>query len=144
MAMSIATADTMSESQDFSGVKRVRSANVGQLTKLYNELEKNMTSYDNIENVKQLYGKLCDRFEQFKSIHLQCLDLCTEPDAANDLEQSYERMKDTKRTSSSSRIGITSGCLDEIGLYLKMTTVAQMSVVSVRKRHLHWFRQSLN
>ena len=89
--MSIATADTMSESQDFSGVKRVRSANVGQLTKLYNELEKNMTSYDNIENVKQLYGKLCDRFEQFKSIHSQCLDLCTEPDAANDLEQSYER-----------------------------------------------------
>ena len=91
MATSIATADTMSESQDFSGVKRVRSANVGQLTKLYNELEKNLTSYDNIENVKQLYGKLCDRFEQFKSINLQCLDLCTEPDAVNDLEQSYER-----------------------------------------------------
>ena len=65
MATGIATADTMSESQDFSGVKRVRSANVGQLTKLYNELEKNMTSYDNIQNVKQLYGKLCDRFEQF-------------------------------------------------------------------------------
>ena len=91
MAMSIAITDTMSESQDFSGVKRVRSANVGQLTKLYNELEMNRTSYDNIENVKQLYGKLCDRFEQFKSIHLKCLDLCMEPNAANDLEQSYER-----------------------------------------------------
>ena len=53
-------------------------------------------------------------------------------------------MKDTKRTSSSSRIGITSECLDEIGLYLKMTTDAQMSVVSVRRRYLHWFRQNLN
>lgn len=55
MATSIATADTMSESQDFSGVKRVRSADVGQLTKLYNELDKNITSYDNIETG-------CDRF----------------------------------------------------------------------------------
>ena len=47
-----------------------------------------MVSYDNIENVKQLYGKLCDRFQQFKSAHLKCLDLCTEPDGSNELEQS--------------------------------------------------------
>lgn len=91
MATSIATADTMNELQDFSGVKRVRSANVGQLTKLYNEVEKNITSYDNIENVKLLYGKLCDRFSQFKSAHLECSDLCTEPDAVSDLEQSFKR-----------------------------------------------------
>ena len=49
-----------------------------------------MSSYDNVKNVKLLYGKLCDRFEQFKSVHLQCLDLCTESDATNKLEQNFD------------------------------------------------------
>ena len=46
-----------------------------------------MISYDNME----LYGKLCDRFEEFKSAHLLCLDLCAEPGAANELDQRFER-----------------------------------------------------
>ena len=41
-----------------------------------------------MEDVKQLYGKLCNRFEEFKSAHL---DLCAEPGAANELEQSFDR-----------------------------------------------------
>lgn len=86
----MATADTQSENQDFISLKRVRSASLAQLTKLYNELEKTMSSYDNIEKVKLLYGKLCDRFEQFRSVQLQCLDLCTESEAANNLEQNFE------------------------------------------------------
>ena len=30
------------------------------------------------------------RFDQFKSAHLQCLDLCTEPDTQNELQNSFE------------------------------------------------------
>lgn len=37
-------------------------------------------SYDNEEDVKQFYNKLCERFEQFKSSHLRCLDICTQPE----------------------------------------------------------------
>ena len=59
----MATADTQSETKDFISV------HLAQLTNLYNELEKNMSSYDNVEEVKLLYCKLCDRFEQFKSVH---------------------------------------------------------------------------
>ena len=50
-----------------------------------------MVSYDNIENVKCVYGKLCNRVDQFKSAHLQCFDLCTEPGAQNELQQSFEK-----------------------------------------------------
>ena len=85
------TEDTQSESQDFSNRKRARSAHLGQLTKLYNELEKCMSSYENIESVKLLYEKLCVRFEQFKSEHLICLDLCTEPETINGLKQGFDR-----------------------------------------------------
>ena len=55
---------------DFMSAKRARSAQISQLTKLYSELENFMVSYDNIENVKRVYGKLCDRLDQFKSAHL--------------------------------------------------------------------------
>ena len=75
----MATADTQSETKAFISV------HLAQLANLYNELETYMSSYDNVENVKLLYGKLCDRFEQFKSVHLQCLDLCTESDVTNKL-----------------------------------------------------------
>ncbi|CAG2227643.1 unnamed protein product [Mytilus edulis] len=54
---------------DFSDVKRTRSTNSAQLTKLYKELEKNLISYENAEHAKQLYSKLCerirDRFSQY-------------------------------------------------------------------------------
>ena len=76
---------------DFTSAKRARSAQMAQLTKLFSDLENFTVSYDNIENVKRLYGKICDRFDQFKSAHLQCLDLCAEPDAQNDLQQSFEK-----------------------------------------------------
>ena len=72
----MATADTQSETEDFISV------HLAQLTNLYNEFEKNMSSYDNVEKVKLLYGKLCDRSEEFKSVHLHgsllllVLDVC--------------------------------------------------------------------
>ena len=84
------TADSLDETTDLSSKKRVRSAQLSQLTKLYNELERSMSSYQNKDFVKSLYGKLNDRFEQFRSAHLQCLDLCTESDAANNLEQNFD------------------------------------------------------
>ncbi|CAC5402358.1 unnamed protein product [Mytilus coruscus] len=76
---------------DFGDVKRTRSTNLAQLTKLYKELEKNLISYENVEHVKQLYSKLCENFEQFKLAHLQCLDLCTQSEVIANLEVNYER-----------------------------------------------------
>ncbi|CAC5361141.1 unnamed protein product [Mytilus coruscus] len=78
---------------DFGDVKRTLSTNLAQLTKLYKELEKNLISYENVEHVKQLhvYSKLCERFEQFKLAHLQCLDLCTQSEVIANLEVNYER-----------------------------------------------------
>ena len=92
---SVDTLGRQCENQDLGGAKRALSAQIALLTKLYNELEKILISYDNMENVKQLYGKLCDRFEEFKSEHLLCLDLCAEPGAANELEQSFDRYATT-------------------------------------------------
>ena len=60
-------------------------ANLSQLTKLNNELERGMSSYDNKDNVVSLYNKLKERFEPFKSAHLQCLDICADTDTANTL-----------------------------------------------------------
>ena len=76
---------------DLRSAKSPRSAQIAQLTKLYSELKNIMVSYDIIENVKRVYGKLCDRFDQFKCAHLQCLDLCTEPEIQNELQQSFEK-----------------------------------------------------
>ena len=81
----MATAATRDDSQDFIIRKRARSANLSQLTKLYNELERGMTSYDNKDHVVLLNNKLKERFEQFKSAHLQCLDICANTDTANTL-----------------------------------------------------------
>ena len=79
------TADTRGDSQDFIIRKCARSANLSQLTKLYKELERGMSSYDNKDNVVSLYNKLKERFEQFKSAHLQCPDICADTDTANTL-----------------------------------------------------------
>ena len=84
----MATTDTKDE--DFLSRKRVRSANLSQLTKLYNELERNMCSFDNNDYVRSLYKKIVERFDQFKSAHLQCLDLCTETDVANILIEHFD------------------------------------------------------
>ena len=84
----MATTDTKDE--DFLSRKRVRSANLSQLTKLYNELERNMSSLDNKDYVFSLNNKLMECFDQFKSAHLQCLDLCTETDVANILTEHFD------------------------------------------------------
>ena len=57
--------------------RKKRTVNLSQLTKLYNELETKMISRDNVENVKILFTKLCDRYEHFKAAHLEFLDFCT-------------------------------------------------------------------
>ena len=44
-----------------------------------------MSSYDNKDNVVSLYNKLKERFDQFKSAHLQRLDTCADTDTANTL-----------------------------------------------------------
>ena len=91
MDTSVDTGGAKSETMDLRSAKRAHSAQIAQLAKLYSELENFMVSYDNIENVKRLYGKLCDRFDRFKSAHLKCLDLCTEHDTQNELQQSFEK-----------------------------------------------------
>ena len=53
----MATVDTRDDSQDLIIRKRAHSANLSQLTKLYNELERGMSSYDNKDNVVSLYNK---------------------------------------------------------------------------------------
>ena len=55
------TGDAQSETMDFTSAKRARSAQIALLTKLYSDLKNFMVSYDNIENIKLLYGKLRDR-----------------------------------------------------------------------------------
>ena len=47
----MATTDTKDEYQDFLSRNRVSSANMSQLTKLYNELESNMSSFDDKDYV---------------------------------------------------------------------------------------------
>lgn len=49
-----------------------------------------MISYDNEERVKQLYEKLCERFEQFKASHSLCMDTCTQPEVRESLETSFD------------------------------------------------------
>ena len=51
---SMDTSGRQCENQDYGGAKRARRAQIAQLAKLYNEFEKIMISYDNMENVKQL------------------------------------------------------------------------------------------
>ena len=49
-----------------------------------------MSSFDNNDYVLSLYNKLMERFDHFKSAHLQCLDLCTETDVANILIEHFD------------------------------------------------------
>ena len=39
--------------------------------------------------VKELYGKLCERFQQFSDEHAQCVDLCTQPEEIDTLELNF-------------------------------------------------------
>ncbi|CAC5385448.1 unnamed protein product [Mytilus coruscus] len=49
-----------------------------------------MISRDNRETVKNLYVKLCDRFEQFKTAHINCLDLCRDLHVVETLEMNFD------------------------------------------------------
>ena len=79
----------MDKERELNAMKRTRSSNLAQLTKLYKELERKMVLYDNMDSVKELYGKLSDRFEQFSDVHAQCVDLCTQPDVVDTLELNF-------------------------------------------------------
>ncbi|KAH3813181.1 hypothetical protein DPMN_141633 [Dreissena polymorpha] len=96
-AKEIVTMDTLdtegNNNQDFSTLKRARTTQLAQMTRLYNNLEKNIFNYDNVEKENQLYSKLCSRFEQFKTAHLQILDVCEDSDALDNLEKNYESCK---------------------------------------------------
>ena len=48
-----------------------------------------MSSLDNKDYVFSLHNKLMERFDQFKSAHLKCLDLCTETDVSNILTEHF-------------------------------------------------------
>ena len=79
--------------KEFSVVRRIRTSNLAQMKKLYNELEKKMVSRENTEIVKNLYVKLCDRFAHFKTAHLECLDICADLDIVEALEMNCDSCK---------------------------------------------------
>lgn len=78
---------------DFNTAKKSRATHLGQLTKLYKELEKQMSSIDNVVEVKELFDRLCDKYEQFKTVHFQCLELCEDPEMSDTLEKNFESCK---------------------------------------------------
>ncbi|VDI11163.1 Hypothetical predicted protein [Mytilus galloprovincialis] len=49
-----------------------------------------MISRDNVETVKILFTKLCDRYEHFKAAHLECLEFCTNSDIIETLEINFD------------------------------------------------------
>ena len=69
-------------------LKRVRAGYLGQLTKMYRQLEEQMLSRENSETIKELYGKLKALFETFKKSHMDCLDNCQSADKIESYEQS--------------------------------------------------------
>ena len=75
--------------KDFNSCKRLRSTQMAQMTKLYTELEKQMISRTNVDQVKCLFEKLCDKFELFKTAHLECLDACSDSGIIDSLEVTY-------------------------------------------------------
>ena len=81
------------ESKESTSLKRVRSTHLTQLTKMYKELEENMVSKENVENVKQLNTKLCERYDKFNKSHLECLDVQTDSDICSSLEKNFESCK---------------------------------------------------
>ena len=95
-----------------------------------------MSSYENKDCVKSLYSKLSDRFEQFRSAYLQCLDLCTDSDAANNLEQNFDSCQKTF-VEFQERYWII-GLQKEKWLHLKKMTVVCMAVAQRRVRRFRY------
>lgn len=79
--------------EEFVSAKRSRSAHLAQLTKTYNELERQMLFEDNSEGVKQLYKNLCDRFQVFKDAHFLCLESYDDPSIVELLETNFLSQK---------------------------------------------------
>ena len=52
-----------------------------------------MVSRENTEIVNNLYVKLCDRFEHFKTAHMECLDICADLDIVETLEMNFDSCK---------------------------------------------------
>ena len=52
-----------------------------------------MVSQKNIEIVKNLYVKLCDRFKHFKTALMECLDICADLDIVETLEMNFDSCK---------------------------------------------------
>ena len=78
------------DEQTYEEFRKIRSAYLGQLTRFYKDIEKKMISRDNAEDVNALFKKLCDRYEQFKTAHLECLDLCSNSDIKETLELNFD------------------------------------------------------
>lgn len=74
-------------------LKRKRSAVLAQLTKSYNNIERLMVNYENVDAVEDLYSKLEERYNEFTTRHLDCLDVCSELDVVQSLEQQYDSCK---------------------------------------------------
>jgi hypothetical protein len=52
------------EHTDFISARKTRTAHFSQLTQIYNGIEKQMVSYETTEKVKELYDRLCNRYEK--------------------------------------------------------------------------------
>ncbi|CAC5384825.1 unnamed protein product [Mytilus coruscus] len=61
-----------------------------------------MISRDNVEAVKTLNNKLCDRYEQFKAIHSEFLDFCSSSDIIETLEMNFDSSQKNLLNSTSS------------------------------------------
>ena len=79
--------------KEYSVVRRIRTSNLAIMTKLYNELEKKMVSRENTDIGKNLYVKLCDRFEHFKTAHMECLDICADLEIVETLDMNFDNCK---------------------------------------------------
>ncbi|KAH3797743.1 hypothetical protein DPMN_151329 [Dreissena polymorpha] len=73
--------------------KKSRDAHLGQLTKLYKELEIQMLSPENTIRVRELFGRLCDKYEEFKTAYFQYFVLCEDPETKVALQKSFESCK---------------------------------------------------
>lgn len=77
------------EPEGFTDAMKSRTVHLSQLTKIYNELERLMMSTENCKKVNDVYIKLCDRYELYKTAYLQCVDLCEDSAKIESLETNF-------------------------------------------------------
>ncbi|XP_055998880.1 uncharacterized protein LOC130047581 [Ostrea edulis] len=78
---------------NFTEVRRLRTTHQSQLTKLYNDIEKKLVTYDNVDIVKTSAKKVHERFHSFQEAHLQCLDKCSDSQMTETLENNFDSCK---------------------------------------------------